>query len=326
MAEYDAIIKAREFHDRGYKLIFSFDSVVEDFLRAFFRNSCVDYLNFETLTDVSTEFVGPELEKGMVDKLWRVQFREQYAHLYILFEFQSNLDSQMAFRIYRYVFRLYDRLNANRNSIINGKLPLVLPVVLYNGRQTWRLHCSLTQMLNSCEPSLSKFQPQQDYFLVDMKNGCESVPLGMNVIGHMRQMERARTKEEAQRRLTQIEDMLSEWPEDLGKAINIWAWSKFSAQLGKRHSQKFVQNLDKESEMVTKEDVHAYYLEFRELLLLQHEEYLLEERLKQEEERKRIEKGVILLTKRTDFTDDEISELFNISCDELQEIKGKLLH
>lgn len=340
MAEQEENIKARDFHDRSYKFIFSFESVVEDFLRAFVHEPWVDDIDFSTLTDVSTEFIGPELEKSMVDKLWRVQYHENAAHLYILFEFQSNLDSNMAFRMYRYVFRLYDRLYANRSKKNKVILPLVLPVVLYNGRRKWSAHCSLTQMLESCAPLLSEYQPQQDYFLVDMINGGESVPLGKSVVGHMRHMERARTNEEIRSRFTQIEDTLFEWPDNLGKAINIWVWSRFSAKLGKRQSQDVVQKFDKELEMVTKEDVHAFYLEFREHLLQQHEEYLLEERIRQEEElrrqeedlkrqeedRKRVEKGVVMLTKRTDFTDDEISELFNITSAELREIKGKLLN
>ena len=59
-------------------------------------------------------------------------------YLLILLEFQSEDDPWMALRIHTYTGLLYQELVRNEApGIADGRLPPVLPVVLYNGTEPW---------------------------------------------------------------------------------------------------------------------------------------------------------------------------------------------
>ncbi len=55
----------------------------------------------------------------------------------MLIEFQSGVDRYMALRILVYVGLLYQDLLRRGETLADGRLPPVLPIVLYNGSARW---------------------------------------------------------------------------------------------------------------------------------------------------------------------------------------------
>src|ERR1700722_20125577 len=67
------------------------------------------------------------------------------AFVYILFEHQSSFNHRMPFRILKYMVRIWDRWLTDHNG--TNALPLVLPVLLHNGKSGWKAGPEFAAML-----------------------------------------------------------------------------------------------------------------------------------------------------------------------------------
>ena len=85
----------------------------------------------------TTEYISDELLKRHGDNVWRMRLRKNWLCLLLLVEFQSTDDPFMALRILTYTGLLYQALARNEELDADGRLPAVLPLVLYNGDEPW---------------------------------------------------------------------------------------------------------------------------------------------------------------------------------------------
>ena len=135
--------------DPAYKLIFSQARMVEDTLRGFLAPEWCDELDFPTLDRMNAEYVDADLHHRLGDMVWRVEFgpgspaggaslaNGERPYLLVLFEFQSGVDPDMAWRMYEYVYLLHRHLRHSGTFKAQGREPPVLPVVVYNGERRW---------------------------------------------------------------------------------------------------------------------------------------------------------------------------------------------
>ena len=135
--------------DPAYKLLFSQPRMVEDTLRGYVAPGWCEGLDFSTLTRMNAEYIGPELYNRIGDMLWRVEFREgsllggppldngERPYLLVLFEFQSAVDPDMAWRMHEYVYLLQRHQRGNGTLKAEGREAPVLAVVVYNGDRAW---------------------------------------------------------------------------------------------------------------------------------------------------------------------------------------------
>jgi predicted transposase YdaD len=155
-------------HDESYRLLFSHARMVEDLLRGFVREAWVEELDFSTLERVPGRLVSDRLRRREADLLWKVRWRGgSWLYVYLLLEFQSTADPWMAVRLLGYVALLYQDLIRRRELGPGGKLPPVLPLVLYNGRGAWRPPRELARLIAPAPPGLRRYQPRLRYLLVD---------------------------------------------------------------------------------------------------------------------------------------------------------------
>ena len=135
--------------DPAYKILFSQPRMVEDTLRGYVAPDWCEALDFSTLTRMNAEYIGPELYNRIGDMLWRVEFREgsplggppldngERPYLLVLFEFQSAVDPDMAWRMHEYVYLLQRHQRGNGTLKAEGREAPVLAVVVYNGDRPW---------------------------------------------------------------------------------------------------------------------------------------------------------------------------------------------
>ena len=69
--------------------------------------------------------------------IWRLRWGEEWLYVYLLLEFQSTINRFMAVRVMVYLGLLYQDLIKTKQLTRTGRLPPVLPVVLYNGKPRW---------------------------------------------------------------------------------------------------------------------------------------------------------------------------------------------
>ena len=200
-------------HDENYKKIFAFPRAVEDLLRGFVP--AVDWLeevDFSTLGKLSAEYVSDELLKRHGDTVWRMRLRrrESWLYLLVLLEFQSEDDPLMALRILTYTGLLYQELVRNKKLDADGRLPAVLPVVLYNGAAPWNSPLQVGELIAPVGPLLAPYQPAQRYYVLDERRIEEDDLPSRNLMSTVVGLEQSRTLTD----LARVTEALQAWVRD----------------------------------------------------------------------------------------------------------------
>ena len=194
-------------HDAAYKNLFSYTAMVEDLIRGFVAEKWIDALDFETLEKLSAEFVSDDLRQRRGDGVWRVRFRDEWLYVLVLLEFQSTDDPYMALRILVYTGLLYQDLIRRRALGPGGKLPPVLPIVLYNGRPPWTAELEMARLIEPVGEDLARYQPSQRYILLDEgRYGDHDLPR-RNLVSAVVRLENSRSMADLER----VVDALIEW-------------------------------------------------------------------------------------------------------------------
>jgi predicted transposase/invertase (TIGR01784 family) len=163
----DMLLFAMTDHDHSYKLLFSHPEMVRDLLRSFVLEDWVSQIDFSTLERMSDSYISDTLRERHDDLVWRVQFRDEWLYVYLLLEFQSTQDRFMAARIMEYIAMLYRDIIRRDRPSKSGKLPPVLPIVLYNGDARWNAACDISDLIEEVPGGLAKYRPRLRYLLID---------------------------------------------------------------------------------------------------------------------------------------------------------------
>ena len=211
--------------DPHYKRLFSFPRMVEDLLRGFLPGEVLAEVDFSTLDKLPAEYVSDALLRRQGDCVWRVRRRGQWLYLLVLLEFQSTEEARMALRILGYTSLLYQELVRTGGLDAGGRLPAVLPVVLYNGEARWGAAVEMGELIAPVGPWLAPYQPSQRYLVVDERRvGADDLP-GRNLMAAVSGLERSRGPED----LLRVAEQLAQWlrdPRDEGlkRAFTDWVW------------------------------------------------------------------------------------------------------
>ncbi|MDP3534590.1 MAG: Rpn family recombination-promoting nuclease/putative transposase [Halomonas sp.] len=154
-------------HDHSYKLLFSHPEMVRDLLTGFVKEAWVEQLDFSTLEKVSGSYVTEDLRDREDDIIWRARWGDDWLYVYLLLEFQSSEDAHMAVRIMTYLGLLYQDLIRQHAFTPSGKLPPVLPVVLYNGEKRWKAAQNVADLVERVPGGLERYRPNLAYLLLD---------------------------------------------------------------------------------------------------------------------------------------------------------------
>ena len=194
-------------HDAAYKLLFSHPRMVEDLLRGFAAPGWSDSLDFATLEKLPSEFVSEDLRRRSGDGVWRVRFRDEWLYVLVLLEFQSTVDRHMALRILVYTGLLYQDLIRREAAGADGRLPPVLPVVLYNGHSRWTAPLDMSELIAPVGEDLARYQPVQRYFVLDGGIRRDDDLPRSNLVSAVVRLENSRTPADLRR----VVDALVEW-------------------------------------------------------------------------------------------------------------------
>ena len=125
----------RRSHDAAWKQFFALSVVVEHLLAGFFPEVAA-MLDFETLVDISGEWVDDGARRR-ADSVWRVRYRDGSERSLVLFlEFQSTVDADMARRVLRNIGMAAERLRRN-DALDPDKRLRALCIVIHSGRSRW---------------------------------------------------------------------------------------------------------------------------------------------------------------------------------------------
>jgi hypothetical protein len=211
-------------HDSGYKLLFSHPEMVEDLIRGFVHEDWVRDLDFSTLKKVPGNYVAPNLMPRESDCVWKLRWKDdRVLYVYLLMEFQSTVDSSMALRMMVYLGLFYQDLLKRGEITPSGKLPPVLPLVLYNGYAPWGAAREVSELIEEVPGGLEKYRPQLRYCLLDEMRMADSElePL-RNLAAVMVRLEKSRGTEAMERVFRTSERLREPGLEGVRRSFALW--------------------------------------------------------------------------------------------------------
>lgn len=132
-------------HDRFFKSAMSQPQVATAFFNHHLPLIIRQIADLDTLQLCKESFIDPQLRLSITDILYSVQLGENPGYLYLLTEHQSRPDRWMAFRLLKYIVRIMEHHHKQTGE---KQLPLVYPMVIYNGRVKYPYSTDLLDLLD----------------------------------------------------------------------------------------------------------------------------------------------------------------------------------
>jgi len=154
-------------HDSSYKFLFSNPELVRDLIMGFIPDDWLHSLDYATLEKVPGSYISDDFQQREDDIVWRVKVGGDWLYLYLLIEFQSSVDKYMALRMMVYIGLLYQDLIKRGEVLSDGRLPPILPIVLYNGSKRWSGATDIADLIPAVPGLVEQFKPKLKYLLID---------------------------------------------------------------------------------------------------------------------------------------------------------------
>ena len=179
-------------------------------------------LDYSTLEKVQGSYISEDFKQREDDIVWRVKVGGDWVYLYLLLEFQSSVDKYMALRMMVYIGLLYQDLIKRKEVLADGRLPPILPIVLYNGKQRWTSVTDVAELIPVVPGLVEQFKPRLKYLLID-ENAYSDVELASltNLVAAVFRLEQADSPATMEGLINLLIDWLDDRP-DLRRMFSLW--------------------------------------------------------------------------------------------------------
>jgi len=152
-------------HDHFFKSVFSEPALAGDFLVHHLPPEVLALLDLAQLEIRKDSFIDPELAEHRSDLLYAVpRVDGEQSYVYVLFEHKSYPEPDIALDLLRYLARIWEQWRREHPS---GVLPVIVPLVLYHGRERWSAATRFAALLQA-PPALAPYIPDFGYQLTDL--------------------------------------------------------------------------------------------------------------------------------------------------------------
>ncbi|MFD3274304.1 Rpn family recombination-promoting nuclease/putative transposase [Paenibacillus dendritiformis] len=292
-------------HDSSYRFLLSSKKLFVELLRSFVHKGWVQSIDETNVQEIPHSFILQDFKRKEADLVYRVQLNGQEVVFYLLLEMQSKVDFQMPYRLLLYQVEIWRYLlkdeKKGRTNRKNFRLPPVVPIVLYNGKQRWTVNRQFRKLLNNEEmfgPELLDFE----YLLIDVARYTEEELLSLsNTIGSVFLLDQTEDQAQLLERLGKLMHTIQQLPEESQQKFVAWMANILLHKLpeNEAHIHEFVQSV--------KGDVSVMGLE----KILNDIERKGEQKAKEEVAKRMIDLGLdaSVIAAATGFSPDKIDKL-----------------
>lgn len=157
-------------HDRLTRSLMMNPKVAEEFFKVNLPDKIQEIIDFTSLRLKPDSFVDDNLKVQEADLLYSADFNGQPGFLYILFEHASSAQELLPFRMIKYMIAIMDKHLKEHET---RKLPLVYPIILYNGRKPYAYSLDLFDLFNGSERELAKESLMSPCHLIDLTQASD---------------------------------------------------------------------------------------------------------------------------------------------------------
>ncbi|MDM8523018.1 Rpn family recombination-promoting nuclease/putative transposase [Desulfococcaceae bacterium HSG8] len=160
-------------HDRIFKETLTRRENAVSFFREYLPGEIVSKLDWRTLKISKETFVEPELRERFSDIVYEIRAKGRRVFVYLLMEHQSTVDPWMPLRLLGYMLRLWELWRKQNPD--EKKLPGIIPVLFYHGKDEWDVSVDFRDLIKSPELT-EEFVPGFKYLLRDFsQSGNEDI-------------------------------------------------------------------------------------------------------------------------------------------------------
>ena len=136
-------------HDKFFKESFGRKEVVMSFIREYLPEKLHSRFDFNSLEIIKDTCIDKELAEHFSDILYRIKLSGKQSFIYCLFEHKSYIDSWVGFQLLRNMVKIWEGyLKQHKRA---KKLPVIIPVVIYHGREKWNIRELITSLFDEIE-------------------------------------------------------------------------------------------------------------------------------------------------------------------------------
>jgi predicted transposase/invertase (TIGR01784 family) len=221
--------KVHLIHDTTYRHFLAVKKLFVELLQSFVDEKWVQEVHETNLEQFPNDFVPRDFSQKKADLVYQVRLNDDNMVFCVLTEMQSTVDFQILFRLLEYKVEIWrhwlkNEMNKKEDATRRKsyRLPVIVPIVLYNGKQTWTASRKFREILD-CEHLFGSWLIDFEYFLVDVKNYSEEQLLTLaNTISSVFLLDQTETLEQAQDRLNRLRSIIQQLPEESRNLLHIW--------------------------------------------------------------------------------------------------------
>lgn len=163
--------------DSSSKIIFDDPILCSQFLRDYVEDiPCLKDVLPEDIEDVSEQYVPLFAEERNADRVKRVNIKNDVPFFLVsLIEHKTKVEYNIVMQIFRYMIHIWEafekeaeRQHKGISRQKNFKYPPILPIVYYEGKQTWTAPLNFKSRIMEGE-TFSKYVPDFQYHLVPLR-------------------------------------------------------------------------------------------------------------------------------------------------------------
>ena len=315
-------------HDTGYKYLLSSKKAFIQLVRSFIKTGWAEQIDEADLVRIDKSFILQDFKNKEADLVYRARLKEQDVIFYILMELQSTVDFLIPYRlllymteVWRDIFKNVSYKEAERKSF---RLPVIVPIVLYNGQAQWTVPLHFKETLNSPELFLDQVVDFQ-YILINVNSYQEEELLQLsNLLGAVFLVDQAKSIAEIIERLKKLSGVIKKMePEEFRLFIS---WTENILTRG-------ISSVKKEEITGIMKKSHPEEVE----TMISNVERVIKKSLKDAEKqgekqgiekgmRRGIERGIIKVAEQMLAAGEDIEKIMRytgLSREEVEEIKNK---
>lgn len=161
-------MKIQNPHDKLFKETFSNVAVAKDFINNYLPQSIINIIDINTLEPQKDSFINEELQEVFSDMLFRVNINNREGYIYFLFEHKSYTSKNISLQLLKYMLEIWEAKGKKENI---HELPVVIPLVIYHGKEDWKIKTTLGDMIKGYEElpeDVKKYVPDYEHLLYDI--------------------------------------------------------------------------------------------------------------------------------------------------------------